>query len=155
MAALLRASAAIAVLLALAGCLDPKDRRPGLHLSGPVVEFPADWSFTDSHREIAIEVSTPYLLPHSVTIWCVALDGDLYVGARDPESKSWPGWVEADPDVRLKIGDDVYEARLAVIEDPGPVARLRRAYAAKYELPDDASRASVATRYWRVEPRSQ
>lgn len=130
--------AASALLLALgaAGCLDPEDRRPGLRLSGDVVTDPVDdWSFTDAHPEIYIEVRTPYLLPHSVTIVCATLDGQLYVGARNPTEKRWVAYVDRDPDVRLEIGERVYERRLAPVDDPERVDAVFRAYAAKYGWP--------------------
>jgi len=141
-------------LVLLAGCIDPADRRPGLRLSGEVVEeLPADWSFSDAHREVALEVSTPYLLPHSVTIWCAAADGALYIAARNPDEKRWPGWVADDPDVRLKVGERVFEGRLSVVEDPSRMARMQSAYAAKYDLPDPRPQDGPPMRYWRLAPR--
>lgn len=147
-------TAALGAALA-AGCFGPSDRRPGFHLSGePVERLPDDWRFTDAHPEIALEVHTPYLLPHSVTIWCAAADGTLYVGAREPETKSWPGWVDRDPDVRLRIGERVYEVRLTPVDDDDArLASVRRAYAAKYELPAPGPDAPPI-RYWAVGPRS-
>ena len=71
-------------LVAMA-CVDPQDRRPGLRLSGKVVDAPVDdWSFTRDHREIYVETRPPWLVPHSVTIVCTSLDGRLYIGARNP-----------------------------------------------------------------------
>jgi hypothetical protein len=158
---LLHTSTALLLTLTLLACLDPSDRRPGTWLSGEVVgELPADWSFSDANKEIAIEVATPYLLPHSVTIWCAALDGVLYVGARDPDTKRWPAWVDDDPEVRLGIGGKVYEVELAPLDegaDAATLARVRAAYALKYALPAapaDAKPGSIPpTRYWRVGPR--
>jgi hypothetical protein len=148
---------AIAITLSLAGCFGPQDRRPGMRLPGELAATPSDWSFTNEHREIAIEVRTPYFLPHSVTIVCSELDGNLYVGARDPESKRWPGWVDGDPEVRLGIADRVYEVRLAPIEDAALIARVRQAsgskYGNQYSRPTPPEEAP-AIRYWRVEPRS-
>jgi hypothetical protein len=157
----LRTATTFLVALTLLACLDPSDRRPGTWLSGEVVaELPSDWSFTDANKEIAIEVPTPYLLPHSVTIWCAALDGALYVGARDPDTKRWPTWVDDDPEVRLGIGGKTYEVALAPLDesaDAPTLARLRAAYAVKYALPAvpaDAPPGSIPpTRYWRVGPR--
>ena len=144
----------LASMLALAACFGPSDRRPGFRLEGEVAEtLPDDWRFSDQHQEIAVEVRTPYLLPHSVTIWCAALGGQLYVGARDPETKSWPGWVDRDPDVRLGIGETVYEVTLVPVEDEDRLARVRQAYAAKYKLPSPGPNAPPI-RYWVVEPRS-
>ena len=138
-----------AAVLAMSGCFEPKDSRPGVRLRGDVAAtLPADWKFTDAHREIAIEVRTPYLLPHSVTIWCVSDGGDLYVAARSPETKKWPGWVDRNPHVRLRIGDSVYEARLSPLDDPTSVEQVQRAYAAKYDL--EVSESGPPLRYWRV-----
>ncbi|MEX2208852.1 MAG: hypothetical protein WEF50_21765 [Myxococcota bacterium] len=161
MIAVLRASAAAGALLTLTACLDPSDRRPGTWLSGEVAaELPSDWSFTDAHKEIAIEVATPYFVPHSVTIWCAALDGALYVGARDPDTKRWPAWADADPQVRLGIDGKVYEVALVPLDeqvDVAELARLRAVYAVKYARPPapaDAPPGSIPpTRYWRVGPR--
>jgi hypothetical protein len=151
----LRLGAALLVASALVACFGPCDRVPGTRLPGTVVPPPSDWSFTDAHPEIAIEVKGFAGLPHSVTIWCATLDGTLYVGARDPETKSWPGLVDRDPNVRLGIGDDVYEVRLAPLQDEATIARLREVYARKYQLPAPPPGAPPpAIRYWRVEPRA-
>ena len=145
----------IVIAIALAGCFSPEDRRPGLHLRGEVVAtLPSDWGFTNDHKEIEIEVHAPYLLPHSVTIWCAELEGELYVGARDPETKRWPGWADRDPKVRLRIGSQLFEVRLAPLEDANRVARVRQAYAAKYGLPSTPAGEGPPIRYWRVEPRA-
>lgn len=147
----------IAVLLigalALTACLNPRDRCPGLWLRGEVAEPPADWSFTDAHREIAIEVRTPYGLRHSVTIWCAQVDGQLYVGARAPETKRWPGWVDRRPEVRLGIAGKIYPAKLAPLGEADDLERLGAAYARKYELPPRPSEGGPLSRYWRVEAR--
>jgi hypothetical protein len=146
-----RAFVLLAIALILGAC-DPQDRRPGLWLTGEVADVaPGDWSFSDEHGEIALEVATPYLIPHSVTIWCAQVDGTLYVAAAAPEEKNWPGWVADDPDVRLKIGDTVYDATLAELEDAAEIQAVRGAYAGKYEVANLGSGASL--RYWRVGPR--
>ncbi len=144
----------VALSVAVGGCIPPSDSRPGLWLSGAASEPPSDWSFTDAHREIALEVSTPYLLAHSVTIWCASLEGHLYLAARNPEEKHWPGWVERDPDVRLRIDGRLYEARLARLAAPDEIERVRAAYTVKYELPSRTPE-SPPMRYWRVKPRGE
>ncbi len=144
---------AIVVVIGSLGCFGPKDRRPGMRLPGEVAPTPSDWSFTNAHAEIAIEVSTPYLLPHSVTIVCAELDGALYVGARNPESKRWPAWVDDDAEVRLGIGELVYEVVLDPIEDQARIAQVRQAYAAKYKRPTPPPEKAPPIRYWQVQPR--
>jgi hypothetical protein len=137
-------------LLALASACQPSERRPGLWLSGEPAPLPDDWSFSDSEREIAIEVRTPYALPHSVTIWCASSDGKLFVAARDPETKRWPGWVERDPEVRLAIDGRLYAAKLLRIDDPDRIAPVRRAFAAKYQLEDPPPAGAPPVRTWQV-----
>jgi hypothetical protein len=135
----------------LAAC-QPEDRRPGQWLSGEPRSYPEDWSFAHAYPEIALEVQTPYFIPHSITIWCAAMDGNLYIAAGQPETKSWPDWVDADPDVRLRVEDDLYEARLEPLEDEALIMRVMALQAEKYgfEMPS----APTGTRYWIVAPRN-
>jgi len=130
----------------------PQDSRPGFWLRGELQsQFPADWSFSNDHKEVFIEVATPYLLPHSLTIWCVEVDGNLFVAASRPEEKRWPGWVADEPDVKLQIGDELYPVTLEVMTNDTEIAPVRRAYAAKYEL---AAASGIGSgRYWRVKAR--
>jgi hypothetical protein len=138
------------VLLLLSGC-EPSDRTPGLWLRGEVVDPPPqDWSFTDAHKEIFVEVSTPYFLPHSVTIWCAHVHGQLFIGARDPETKNWPGWLDKNRDIRLKIGPHVYPISAADLSDDDTLQAIGTAYAEKYDL-DPAVKRDV--RYWAIVPR--
>src|SRR5436309_457460 len=71
--------------------LDPRERRPGLWLTGEVVTAPVtDWSFTDKHPTIYVQTRTRYLLPHSVTITCVAHDGQALPHVHLPRGRSVP-----------------------------------------------------------------
>jgi hypothetical protein len=119
--------------------LDPHERRPGLWLTGERVATPvADWSFTDTHPTIFIQTRSWYRLPHSVTITCVAHDGQLYLtsvfreGSPFPQGKRWTANVLRDPHVRLKVGDRVYDETLALVTDPAERAAVLEAKAAKY-----------------------
>jgi len=146
---------AVLALLAGVGCVDPADRRPGLWLSGESAPLPeSDWSFTEPHREIFLEVRTPYGLRHSLTIVCAADAENLYVGARNPEEKRWVGYVARDPNVRLEIGGALYEARLEPIEDAAARRVAYAAYAAKYGWPDPPPADAPAVKYFRVRARS-
>jgi hypothetical protein len=50
---------AIAIALTVACSIDPSDERPGLGLSGEVVQQAIeDWSFTSDAKEIFIETTT-------------------------------------------------------------------------------------------------
>lgn len=142
------------LVLSLPGCIDPADRRPGLWLSGEIVEGEvADWSFSDAHQEVFIETRTPYLLRHSTTIACAADAGGLYVAARNPAGKRWVKNLERDPDVRIEIGDRIYERRLVRIADPDGERAAYRAYAAKYGWPASPAPGAPEVWYYRVTPR--
>ncbi len=125
--------ALILVSLAILGC-EPKEQRPGLRLSGEVVEEDVtDWSFTDDHQTIFVETLTWYLLPHSVTTVVFRHGDHLYVPSRNPEGKRWVANVLRDPGVRLKIGDRIYPRRAVRVTDPELVAELYAAIGQKYE----------------------
>jgi len=145
------------ITLALACSIDPSDERPGLGLSGEVAQQPVlDWSFASGAKEIFIETATAYFVPHSVTIWCVTLDNQLYVGAWEADTKRWVANVARDPNVRLKIGDQIYAQKLEPIADAATIAKLDEAYARKYEYDEedeedeeDADEAASSA-HWRV-----
>ena len=143
-----RFALAMGVLLLLGAC-EPQEQRPGLWLRGPVQPYPEDWSFTDEHLQIAIQVTAPYFLPHSVTINCGTYDGNLYVSSFRPETKNWPAWVGDDPNVVLKIGENTYEVRLSRVEDPITIANVLAAYGSKYRIRGDTP---TSIRFWRVDP---
>lgn len=145
--------AALAIAALLSAC-SPNERRPGMVLSGEPAAYPSDWTFTDSAKEIAIQVHTPYLLPHAVTIWCAEVNGQLYIGASAPESKRWPHWADEKPDVKLGIDDHIYEVHLAQLTDAAEIAQVQQAYKAKYQLPDTPPQNAPSVKYWHVTPRA-
>lgn len=129
----------VALLVVFAsGCVDPKDRRPGLRLSGEVVTEPIhDWSFADEFQEIYLETRTWYWIPHSVTTVCAGIGEKLYVPSIYYEGGEWPNkyWnsnVSADPHVRLEMGDKIYEREAVVVEDSAEFQAALQALAAKY-----------------------
>ena len=146
------AACIFSIALSLACSIDPSDERPGFGLSGEVNQQPVqDWSFTSDTKEVFIETATPYVIPHSVTIWCVTLDNQLYVGAWEADTKHWVANVRRDPNVRLKIGDKIYEQSLEPIADTATIAKLDEIYARKYEYEEeDDADEGASTAHWRV-----
>jgi hypothetical protein len=134
----------------LGGC-EPSDTRPGFGLSGEAEAFPSDWKFADDFKQIALQVATPYGIPHSITIWCVQVDGSLYIAARAPDSKRWPGWVEDNPAVLLKFGDRLFEGRLQKLNNAGAIKAVSDAYTTKYQLKSGlAASDGPGSWYWQV-----
>ena len=102
---------------------------PGGALTGNVTPAPADWSDTDEVSTVQLE--TRPADPYSVNVWVVALDEHLYVHAGANRSE-WVEHIEADPDVRLRVGDAIYALRAARVETQDECDRFSEAYEAKY-----------------------
>ena len=144
------------VILSITG-LDPKERRAGLWLKGNVVTTPVnDWSFTDSIQTIKTQTNTPYMIPHSVTTFCVAYNGQLYLtsvyraGIEFPHGRGWNENIARDPRVRLKIGDNVYDRKLSYVSDPAEKAAVLQVKAKKY--PQQKLGPGATTNVFRVVP---
>ena len=123
-----------AMLLLGTGCgpWGPQGILPGGPFLGDADAGPvADWSFTDAHMLIGIETRGRWFR-HSVTILCVAADGTLYVMARHAPTKRWVRDVGADPRVRLRIGDRLYEGRAVRILEGAEADAVARAFLRKY-----------------------
>ncbi len=143
-------SAVVALLVLRVVGLDPHERRPGLWLTGERVITPvAEWSFSDQYPTIYLQTRARYLLPHSVTITCVAHGGQLYLtsvfreGSPFPQGKLWTSNVMRDPHVRLKIGDRVYDQTLALVTDPAERVAVLESKAKKYPSQRIATTSSV------------
>jgi hypothetical protein len=125
--------------------LEPHARTPGLWLKGNLVTTPvADWSFTDQVPNIKLQTQTWYLLPHSVTINCIAYDSRLYVSSVFPAgtSRSWNEDVMRDPHVRIQIGNQLYDRTLSLVTDPAERQAVLEARAKKYpqlKIPPNAT----------------
>jgi hypothetical protein len=112
----------VLVILSITG-LDAKARRPGLWLKGEVTTLPADWSFADQYQTIMVETHPWYLIPHSVNIFFVTYKGNLYLhadydpGGKFPGGKSWTAAIARNPNVRLKLGDRVFDCKAGLVTD--------------------------------------
>jgi hypothetical protein len=116
--------------------LDPHETIPGLWLKGDIETIPVtDWSFTDKVQTVKVQTNSWYLLPHSVTTWCIAYNGQLYLATSRAEVKQWPRNVARDPHVRLKIGDRVFDRTLSVVTDPAEREAVLQVRAKKYSQP--------------------
>ncbi len=119
--------------------LDPRERRPGLRLTGELVTKPvADWAFTDKYPNIFVQTRSWYGLPHSVTTTATAHNGQLYLtsvyrpGMQFPKDRLWNKNIVRDPHVRLKIGDQVFDRTVALVTDPAEKDAVLATKAKKY-----------------------
>ena len=119
--------------------LEPKERRPGLWLTGELVTQPVtDWAFTDKYQTIFVQTRSWYGLPHSVTTTATPHNGQLYLtsvyrpGAQFPRDRMWNVNIMRDPRVRLKIGDQVFDRTVALVTDPAEKDAVLESKAKKY-----------------------
>ncbi len=118
----------LAALLA-PGCEGPFVLLPGGALDGPTATHPASWSFTDTVETVQLETNPAD--PYSVNIWVIALADGLYVHAGASRS-TWVEHMEADPNVRMRIEDRIYELVAARVEGQDEFDRFADAYEKKY-----------------------
>ena len=127
----------------------PEDETPGLWLQGETVEEKvADWSFSQEIQEIFVQTRPWYGIPHSTTIWCVALDGELYIGSYGDKKKAWERNIERNPEARLSIKGRIYDVTLAPVTDGDLVEALDAAYAGKYDMAEVFGEELPAWRYY-------
>ncbi|MEM9175748.1 MAG: hypothetical protein AAGC67_10975 [Myxococcota bacterium] len=111
------------------GCSGPFFLFPGGALEGDVAPVPADWSFTDEISTIQIETNPAD--PYSVNIWVLELDGALYLHA-GANRAAWVEHLEADPRLRIKIEEKIYELQSSRVTDADEFARFADKYEGKY-----------------------
>jgi hypothetical protein len=120
---------ALLLIAPIAGCGRPLLLLPGGALDGPTAPTPDSWSFTDSVKTVQLE--TLPADPYSVNIWVIALGEHLYVHAGANRS-TWVENLEADPDVRLRVHDSIYELAATRVDAQEEFDRFSDAYEHKY-----------------------
>jgi hypothetical protein len=125
------------VVLSITG-LDPNGHRAGLWLKGDVTACPVNWGFAAKYPTLMIETHTWYLIPHSVNIYFVTDNDNLYLhadyppGGKFPGGKSWTANVARDPNLRIKIGDQLFDCKAVLLDDPAEFATLFENFRKKY-----------------------
>lgn len=107
----------------------------GALVAGEFVKGPTyDWSGVSAISTLELEVSPE--APRSVTTWFVVVDGILYVPSASAAKKTWPGLVEKDGRVRVRLDGKVYELHAMRVSDPAIGVKLSEAVTAKYGVGD-------------------
>lgn len=120
---------AMIAMLVAAGC-EPVFVFAGGELGGTERAMPSDWGFTDDFGTVQIE--TRPTDPYSVNVWGVSVNRNFYVAASDADEATWVQAIEAEPRVRLRVGDDIYPLLAKRTEDPQELADVTDAYVDKY-----------------------
>ena len=104
---------------------------PGGALEGEPREVPGDWDWTKDFGTIQLE-TRPGVDPYSVNLWGVGIGPHFYVGT-SPEGTGWSNNLDADDNVRLLVGTDLFTLQAARVSDAQEMRRVVKAYAVKYE----------------------
>lgn len=142
---------ALALLVGvLAAACEPVFIFPGGELEGTERPMPQSWDFTDAIDTMQIETRPSD--PYSVNVWGVSVNRSFYVAASDPTDAVWANAIEAEPRVRLRIGDDIYRLLAKRTDDPRELDDVIDAYIDKYG--GDRERSFVKhARVFRLGPR--
>ena len=122
------------LLCLLAGCSEPFIVMSGGALSGTVLDPPVDWTaFADVD---VVQIETRPADPYSVNIWMAAIERDIYI-ATGADDTNWSAHLDADPDVRLRIGTEIFELEAARVLDNREKRAVASVYVDKYGLDAD------------------
>ncbi len=102
---------------------------PGGKLEGTAAPTTSDWAFTDEVKTVQLETRPED--PYSVNIWAVGMGPLLYVHAGAKRSR-WVENMEANPDVRVRIEDKLYDLQASRVEGQDEFTRFSNAYEEKY-----------------------
>jgi hypothetical protein len=123
---------------------------PGGVLPGAVQAAPDDWTFSDDVEIVQLETRPGD--PYSVNVWGVGIGESFYVAAGDP-ANAWAQELAQNPDVRLKVGESLFELRAVRVDDADEIDACLAALKRKYDFePDPDQRANAML--FRLEPRS-
>lgn len=107
----------------------------GALVAGEPVTAPiTDWSFAAPIQTLELEVTPEE--PRSITTWFLIVDGVLYVPSGGAAKKTWPGQVEHDGRVRVRLDGKLYELQATRATDPELGKRLSAAVKTKYGFGD-------------------
>jgi len=102
---------------------------PSGQLEGTLTVVPADWSELKQNEIIQFE-SNPSE-PYSVNLWIIGMGDVAYVHAGTNRA-TWVEHIEVDPNVRLKVGNNIYELKAVRVETQEEFDALSDVYEVKY-----------------------
>ena len=121
-------SLALALLLSLA--CGPV---PGGSLRGTPAPTPTDWAEALGGEHGLCEIEARPAKPHSIQLDCFLRNGKVHVQSHRWALASWwpvTSWAAiwiAEPDVRLRLGDRLYDVRAVRVDDPAEREAILRA----------------------------
>ncbi len=126
---------------------DPYGPLPGKRLRGAEVTKPIDdWSFTQQYRRVTVEVRSSN--PYSVFAGYFLMGTDLYISSAHSR---WAQFLREDPDMRIRLGDEIYPVRALQVEDREALKEVHLGYTGKY--PDRTMEEAAGRWFFQLESR--
>jgi hypothetical protein len=116
------------LLLALAACSEYLPIAAG-ELEGTVSPLPSHWSELGTTEIIQLESTGEQ--PYSVNLWMAEVGGAPHVFAGDNRTE-WVENIAGNADVRLKIGDEIFELQAIRVTDAAVFETFARTWESKY-----------------------
>ncbi len=73
---------------------------------------------------------------YSINIWGVGIAKDLYIATGEDGTK-WSAFIDQSPDVRVRIGKDIYNLTAILINEKVEREKVTAAYITKYDVDKD------------------
>lgn len=121
-------------LILAAGCDEPFIVLSGEKLAGESVAPPEDW--TEANEADVVQLETRLADAYSVNLWMAGIGSDVYVATGDDDT-NWTVNLATDPDVRLRIGNSIYELTARKVTDLAERKKVAAEYVKKYGLDED------------------
>jgi hypothetical protein len=114
--------------LALSACSEYLPIAGG-ELKGTVSPLPIHWSELATTEIIQLESTGEE--PYSVNLWMAAVGGAPHVFAGDNRTE-WVENIAGNPDVRLKVGEQIFELRAVRVTDAAVFETFAQTWESKY-----------------------
>ena len=135
--------------LVLAACNGPLPFLSGGKLSGEPAAVPGDWSSVPDSGTAQLETRPSD--PYSINLVYTVLNGKVYVNAGGNEA-NWVKYMEADPAVRLRIDDRLYDLRAERVTDRAEIEAFAKAWTSQSTFRRDPAKLDPVWIY-RLVPR--
>ena len=117
------------VIMCAGGCADFLPFSSG-QLIGTLAAAPNDWRRVAASAEI-IQLETRPDDPYSVNLWVLGAQDHLYIFAGDSYTE-WVEHIDADPNVRVRIGDSLFSLVATRVTDAAEFERFAQGWEQKY-----------------------
>jgi hypothetical protein len=123
---------------------------PGGRLSGETAPAPSDWTFSEAVKTVQLETRPGD--PYSVNVWGAGIGDRFYLASGKGGEARWARYIDEDPEVRLRVGDTLYELRAVRVEDEAERERFLAALERKYDWQPEGNEGEDAWLF-RLDPR--